>query len=365
VKPDTLAVAFIVRDEEPVLGRVLGDARSFADEIVVVDTGSSDRTAQIARFYGARLYEYEWRDDFAGARNEAFDRCTTEWVMWLDADDRVPARSQAAFVDAKLRLSRSDAEAAYAPYRLEYVDETEGSYRACTHRVRVVRRDRNFRWEGRIHENLNIGDAHAVWLQQIWVEHRPVSGHKDNKRIRDRRILETLIWEGDRSPMVLLHYGMLLAGSGEHEVAAAVLEECLVVCLAVAPRYVALMTLAACAEGLGDGGRRAECLYEALDVDSQRAEAFVDLGNLHEAVGDYAGAMPFFRAAVGLTPPKVGIYMASAYSWAPLVGLARCASQLGRPLERLKWLEQAASAAPHHADAIRWLEGVDDPGEAA
>ena len=356
MKETTLSVALIARDEEHVIGRVLGDVANFADEIVVLDTGSSDRTAAIAQEYGARVYDYEWADDFAAARNAAFDKCRSDWIMWIDADDRVPREAQLAFARAKERLSKEAvAMLVYVPYHLEYAAEDSASFVGAINRVRISRRDGAFRWLGRIHEALYAADAAAIWLDDAWVEHRPVQARAAAKYARDRHILEAALREGDRAPMILLHYGLLLAALEEFSLAARALEECLVVCDAPAPRYVALLMAGVCAGGLGDLARRAEYLYEALDLDSHRAEAFVDLGIVHEIVGDHAGAIPFFRAAIGLTPPKLGNYAVPAYTWAPLAGMARCTWSLGRAAEARRWLAKATHAAPHQRDAFRRL----------
>lgn len=79
----------IVKDEHDVLARCLVGARRFADEIVVVDTGSSDDTAEIAKKFTDKVYSFGWCDDFSAARNFSFSKATCDLVMWLDADDVV------------------------------------------------------------------------------------------------------------------------------------------------------------------------------------------------------------------------------------------------------------------------------------
>jgi glycosyltransferase involved in cell wall biosynthesis len=81
----------IVRDEAANIGRCLVSVRSVADQIVVVDTGSKDHTKAIAKMYGAEVYDYEWKDDFAAARNYSLSKARGRWALWLDGDDEVPA----------------------------------------------------------------------------------------------------------------------------------------------------------------------------------------------------------------------------------------------------------------------------------
>src|SRR4051794_32743816 len=84
-----VSLAMIVRNEERTLPRCLDSVREHVDEIVIVDTGSNDRTAAVAAEYGVQWYSVEWRHDFAWARQYAMDRASGSWVLWLDADDIV------------------------------------------------------------------------------------------------------------------------------------------------------------------------------------------------------------------------------------------------------------------------------------
>ena len=86
-KTYTLSACIIARDEEEVLGRCLNSVRALADEIVVVDTGSTDATVALAERYGARIGHFDWCDDFAAARNVSLELATGDWILWLDADD--------------------------------------------------------------------------------------------------------------------------------------------------------------------------------------------------------------------------------------------------------------------------------------
>lgn len=82
-----ISLSMIVKNEEAVLGRCLDSVKGLVDEIVIVDTGSTDRTVEIARSYGAQVHSFAWCDDFAAARNYALERTHGEWVLHLDADE--------------------------------------------------------------------------------------------------------------------------------------------------------------------------------------------------------------------------------------------------------------------------------------
>src|ERR1700730_1719400 len=89
----TISLCVIARDEESFIGDCLASAQPFVDEIVVLDTGSTDATIEIARSYGARIGTFAWRDDFAAARNAAITLATCDWIFMLDADERLQPAS--------------------------------------------------------------------------------------------------------------------------------------------------------------------------------------------------------------------------------------------------------------------------------
>ena len=86
----TISLCMIARNEERVLGDCLASIRPYVDEIILVDTGSTDRTVEIAENFGAKGYHFPWCDDFSAARNVSLSHATGDWVLWMDADDTIP-----------------------------------------------------------------------------------------------------------------------------------------------------------------------------------------------------------------------------------------------------------------------------------
>ncbi|MCP4804563.1 MAG: glycosyltransferase [Proteobacteria bacterium] len=158
-----LSLCLIARDEADLLGACLDSVRDHVDEMVVVDTGSTDTTAEVARAHGARVVQHTWADDFAAARNAALDACQGDWILVLDADERlidgdVLARAISAD-DLDLGLialhnaDRLDACAA---------EVLSGSARRGEPVLlpRLFRRDPTLRWEGIVHE------TPRAWLER-------------------------------------------------------------------------------------------------------------------------------------------------------------------------------------------------------
>lgn len=92
----SLSIAMIVKNEEKNLQRCLSSVQGLAEEIIVVDTGSTDRTVAIAREFGAKVFHFDWVDDFAAARNASIAHCSGDWILALDADEAIDPMDHAA-----------------------------------------------------------------------------------------------------------------------------------------------------------------------------------------------------------------------------------------------------------------------------
>ena len=98
-----ISLAMIVKNEETMLARCLDSIKSLVDEMIIVDTGSTDGTIDIAKSFGAQVRHYKWRDDFASARNESLKHCKGEWALILDADETIDRLDHEKIKNACLR----------------------------------------------------------------------------------------------------------------------------------------------------------------------------------------------------------------------------------------------------------------------
>ena len=111
----TISLCMIVKNEEAVLDRCLSSVSDLVDEIIVVDTGSTDSSREIAARFTEKVFDFPWRDDFAAARNESFSHASMDYCMWLDADDVLLDADRTAFLSLKSSLS-PDISVVMAPY---------------------------------------------------------------------------------------------------------------------------------------------------------------------------------------------------------------------------------------------------------
>ena len=155
----TISLCMIVKDEEAMLPRCLESVQHLVDEMVIVDTGSADRTAEIAKAYGAKVYEYAWDESFANARNFALGKASMDWVLLMDADDEFETQDTERLRDL---MEKGDEADVYYFRTLSYMGNTPDSNNTISNmNVRLVRNRRGYRFKGDIHEQL-VNDSEPV-----------------------------------------------------------------------------------------------------------------------------------------------------------------------------------------------------------
>jgi tetratricopeptide (TPR) repeat protein len=197
----------IVKNEAARLPRCLASLRGVADEVVVVDTGSDDETVAVASQFGARVLRFEWRDDFALARNFALEAATSDWLLSIDADEWL---SPGAARPLSRAISRPGAKAV----KITLLNHLDGGRRDKELLTRVFRRDPRVRFRGRIHEQVSESLAEWVTTAEEWPEAPEVviehDGYKKSvvverqKDARNRRLLALAV--GENPEDVYLRY---------------------------------------------------------------------------------------------------------------------------------------------------------------
>ena len=153
-QPITISLCMIVRNEENVIARCLDSVRDIVDEIIIVDTGSTDRTKEIVTHYTDKIYDFVWIDDFAAARNYAFTLGTKEYLLWLDADDVILDEDRKKFIELKRNLDPS-VDVVNMRYLLTF--DAAGNPTFSLRRNRLVKRTKEYGWKGAVHEYLEVG----------------------------------------------------------------------------------------------------------------------------------------------------------------------------------------------------------------
>ncbi len=212
-----LSACLIVKNEETRLPGCLRSLRAVADEIVIVDTGSSDKTVAIAESFGAKVYHHEWQQDFAAARNFAIKQATGDWIIQLDADEELFAEDQ-----YKVReLIHQDAcDGAYLAIH-NRVSTTFGENKPSIHYlVRLFRNRPDFYYINPIHEILKIdGEVLAVDINLLHHGYNLTTEQMHDKRERNKEILYRRLSENPDSPTTLFYLSMMHIGNREFDLA--------------------------------------------------------------------------------------------------------------------------------------------------
>ena len=214
-----LSVAMIVRDAEGCLAATLDSVRNLADEIVVLDTGSSDSSLRIARQKATKVITRDWSDDFAAARNAALDEVTGDWVLWLDAGETLSAEA----ADGLRRLIDDEADEQTAYYLLIRTP-AQGANIAGEQvaRIRLHPRLPMLRFAGRVRESLHAA-IEKLSLKTAALSHTISRGSREHdlalrrqRAERNLRLAKLALQEEGLLPRLLNCLGEATQALGDH-----------------------------------------------------------------------------------------------------------------------------------------------------
>ncbi len=343
-----VSATLIVRDEENFLDGCLSSIRDLIDEIVVVDTGSRDRTREIALSHDASVFDYAWHDDFSAARNFALDRAHGDWILYIDADERIRSYDRSALerelndqnlVACTLRFHQRTGFTSYPEYRL-------------------FRRDDRIRFEGVVHETilpsvmrLTENEGRRIGSSDLTIDHLGYDGDQTHKLQRNLLLLQKELKSDPDRRYLWWHLGTVYRDLGR-----------------LADAEAAWRTGIEIAESKDE--REAEdclCYIELsklLFTLQQDALPFIDRalafqpdnwlllwlkGKVFVASERYAAAIKIFErlgaidADVLITPVS---YDKRIFGAAAIAEIGQCAFRMGRYEESAEWYRRAEVLAP-------------------
>ena len=204
------SLCMIVKNEEAVLRECLDSIKELMDEIIIVDTGSTDGTKEIAAEYTPYVYDYQWTDDFAAARNFAFSKATGDYIYSADADEYLDEENRVKFKALK-KVLMPEVEIVQMIYVTEQINHPTENF-AKDLRPKLFKRLREFTWIEPIHETVNTNPV--VFDSDIEIQHRPQGDHSS----RDFAVFERIIEEkGMLSDRLLTMYLRELYKAGSEE----------------------------------------------------------------------------------------------------------------------------------------------------
>lgn len=338
----TISLCMIVKNEEEVLARCLDSVRGLADEVVIVDTGSSDGTKEIAARYTDQVYDFPWVDDFAAARNASFSHATGDFILWLDADDVLEEKEWEKWRMLKDTLE-PDTDVVMAPYHVAFDRNDEPSF--TYYRERLIRNGRGFVWQGRVHEV--ITPRGSIRYTDAAVCHRKLHAGDPERNLR---IFEGMLARGEAlDDRQQYYYARELYYHARYAEAAAQLEDWLRRGTGwIEDTISASQVLAYCCYRLGDEQRALQALLGSLRFDAPRAEICCDIGRHFFDRERYETAIFWYDLARTRKPdPHSGAFIQlECYGYIPCIQLCVCYDKLGQLEQAAAYNERAAFWKP-------------------
>lgn len=321
----TVSLCMIVKNEEQVLARCLSSVQQLVDEIIIVDTGSSDRTKDIAGQFTNHIYDFAWEDDFSKARNYSFSKATKDYILWLDADDILQESERQRFLSLTKELSSKEVDSVMMDYHLAFDQNGEPTY--SLKRNRLVKRSCNFTWVGAVHEYLAV---HGNIIQpNIAITHRKEKPYTDRniKIYKQREVLGK-----EFSARDLFYYGNELKDHAMYEEAIGKYKQFLLTKQGwIEDEIAACLHIADCYEILYDPDKQLQFLFKTLAYCMPRPEGCCRLGARFLVDEQYEQAIYWYEQAINVkNQPKQGnLINHAAWTWLPYVQLALCYERLG------------------------------------
>lgn len=316
----TISLCMIVKNEEKILARCLDTVADLMDEINIIDTGSTDKTKEVAAKYTDKIYDYRWIDDFADARNFSFSKATMDYIYAPDADEVLDEENR-----SKFKVLKECMMPEVEMVQMKYVTISEyGNLLNAKkeYRPKLFKRLRTFTWIDPIHETVRMEPV--VFDSDIEILHMPVSSHSK----RDFGIfVKTYDRDGMLSDKVYMMYAKELYKMGDIDDFRAAKRIFLPVWLE---------------NPMSDRGKEAACILARLArmekspsdilkyalrdmMETPCSEICYELGEYYRTIGDYDEAIVWFLNARYETQSIIDICTSGNL---PLEGLVFCYEEL-------------------------------------
>lgn len=341
----TISLCMIVKNEEDVLERCLQSVDGIFDEIIILDTGSQDKTKEIANRYTKHVYDYQWIDDFSDARNASFLKATMDYIMWLDADDILLEKDRQGMLELKKSLDPS-VHMVMMKYNVAF--DRQGNPAMSYFRERLMKRDYGYRWQSPIHEV--ITPSGNVIYSPIAVTHRKLHPSDPDRNLNIFRKMIADHKELDARQR--FYYARELYYHKQYEEAIREFTAYLESNQGwLEDNISACRDLALCYGAIKQPKEQLSALCRSFQYDAPRAEVLCDLGNYFFQLQQYKAAIFWYQAAASTeyNPAADGFSSPDCYGFIPYIQLCVCYDKLGRKEQALEYHLKSKTLKPEHA----------------
>lgn len=359
-----LSVCMIVKNEEKYLRDCLDSINEIADEIIVVDTGSTDKTKEIAVEFGGKIFDFAWNGNFSSARNFSISKAKGDWILCIDADEVI---SKADCLKLKETISVSEANAFYLVWR-DYTNDSSVSnwksslgdrYKESSKAqgfvefkvLRLFENNRGFEFAGKIHETIQdsvIENKGKMFVSDVVMHHygdlKPAGEIRKKKELYEKLLKEIVSEDRERGEkeryFILYELAIELLNEDKISEAKKALEESLV----LNPNYAkTLSRLGAIYLYEKNYARAEELLRMAVEIDATDSSAFANLGVVYSDKGDFAAASRELEKAIRINPLSADNFY----------NLGLVYAKMGKQEEAVKCFRKAIELNPSFKERVR------------
>lgn len=336
----TISLCMIVKNEEDTLARCLDTVKDIVDEIVIIDTGSTDRTKEVAAKYTTNIYDFEWVNDFAVARNYSFSKATKDYIMWLDADDVLLEKDREKLIRLK-RVMNPEIDIVMMKYNIK-VDE-KGIPKTTFTRERLLKRSKQYEWVNPVHEYVKI---HGKYFNSdICITHRKVHNSGD----RNLKILENILNDEGLNDRNTFYYARELYANKKFDEAITFYNRFLDSEGGFISNYMdACMDLAKCHYIRKEDKKALRSLLRSLEFGIPRAEICCMIGEHFKNYKQYERAIYWYEVATKLEKPSTwGSVTHDSWGYRPHMELCACYYKIGQVLKAKAFNDMAGTFKPN------------------
>lgn len=337
-----ISVCMIVKNEQQTVGRILECVKKFADEIIVVDTGSTDKTKEIAKKYTSKIFDFVWCDDFSKARNYSFSKASKDFVMWLDADDFITDENIEKICNLK---NCDDVDCFLFKYATAF--DAQGNPTFEYFRERLLRRSFDFKWSGFIHEA--IAPQGRIKYVDIQIQHKKekTNNQKRNLLIYQKHKRGGAVFNAREQ----YYYSKELFYNSYYKKCVKELKKFLKMPNLYLPNvYDAVLTISRCLNFLKDYSGAISNLLNFLKQNTLNGEMCCELGKSFLFKNQYKNAIFFYQAALNCKIPTSGgaFIEKDCYYLIPLLQLTFLNYKIGNFNEAKAYHLKAKTSHPTH-----------------
>jgi glycosyltransferase involved in cell wall biosynthesis len=334
----------IVKNEEDIICRCLDSIKDAVDEIVIVDTGSNDRTKELVKRYTKKVYDYKWNDDFASARNFSLSKATKDYVMWLDADDILDKKSCENLKQLKEDLD-GRVDIVMLKYNITFDKDSNPTFNY--YRERIFNRSKGFKFVGEVHEVV-VPSGNIIYNDNVFISHKK---NRPQDAKRNLNIYKKLIADGKKlDPRHMYYYSRELFYNKKYNEAINVLNQYLDEGNGwVEDNIGACKILSDCYKSLGQNTNSIKALFQSFCYDTPRAEICCDIGKYFKDLGLYEKAIYWYEEAASkdLGKRNSGFIVPGCYNIIPYLELCVCFDRLKDTKKAYEYNEKVGKINPN------------------